>query len=72
MGKPLSLTDRQEIAALAVEVHQLKSEVHELKVDVKTLSRQANMGAGGLKVIVTLGAAITAIWSFFQLFHFKN
>lgn len=55
-GKAAALSEREQIAALSVEVHHLTEAVRELDRKVDGLSDQANRWKGAFLVILSLGA----------------
>lgn len=55
-GKGVPLTEREQIAALSVEVHHLTEAVRELDRKVDGLSDQANRWKGAFLVVLSLGA----------------
>lgn len=52
---------KEEISALAVDVHHLQKDIIEIKQDVKRLNKQANMGLGAFKFLLWLGAVVSTI-----------
>lgn len=55
---PPSATEREQIAALRVEVHHLTEAVRELERKVDGLTAQANRWKGAFLVVLSFGAVI--------------
>jgi|TARA_B100001964_G_C13836137_1_gene423734 hypothetical protein len=56
---------QRELATIKVEVNHIKKQVKDLSTEQKKLSAYANMGKGGLKVLIWVGYIIAGVIGFF-------
>lgn len=56
----------KEIAEVKTEIKYIREDIVILQKQVRDLSQSANMGIGGLRVALFIGAVLGAIWTFMK------
>ena len=57
----------KEIAELKTDVRYIREDISIMQKQVRDLNTTSNMGVGGLKVFLIIGALLGAIWTFIKI-----
>ena len=57
----------KEIAELKTDVKYIREDIGIMQKQVRDLNKHTNMGLGGIKVLLIIGAVIGALWSMMKL-----
>ena len=57
----------KEIAELKTDVKYIREDISIMQKQVRDLNKHTNMGLGGIKVLLLVGAVIGAIWTIMKI-----
>ena len=57
----------KEIAELKTDVKYIREDIGIMQKQVRDLNKHTNMGLGGIKVLLIIGAIIGALWTMMKL-----
>ena len=57
----------KEIAELKTDVKYIREDIGIMQKQVRDLNKHTNMGIGGIKVLLIIGAVIGALWTMMKL-----
>ena len=57
----------KEIAELKTDVKYIREDVNIMQKQIRDLSKHTNMGLGGIKVLLIVGAVVGAIWTLMKI-----
>ena len=57
----------KEIAELKTDVKYIREDIGIMQKQVRDLNKQTNMGLGGIKVLLIVGAVVGAIWTMIKI-----
>ena len=57
----------KEIAELKTDVKYIREDIGIMQKQVRDLNKHTNMGRGGIKVLLIIGAVIGALWTMMKL-----
>ena len=57
----------KEIAELKTDVKYIREDVGIMQKQIRDLNKHTNMGLGGIKVLLIVGAVIGAIWTMIKI-----
>ena len=57
----------KEIAELKTDVKYIREDIVIMKKQVRDLNKHTNMGLGGIKVLLIVGAVVGAIWTMIKI-----
>ena len=57
----------KEIAELKTDVKYIREEVGIMQKQIRDLNKHTNMGLGGIKVLLIVGAVIGGIWTMIKI-----
>ena len=57
----------KDVAELKTDVKYIREDVGIMQKQIRDLSKHTNMGLGGIKVLLLIGAIIGAIWTVMKL-----
>ena len=57
----------KEIAELKTDVKYIREDIGIMQKQVRDLNKHTNMGLGGIKVILIVGAVVGAIWTLMKI-----
>ena len=57
----------KEIAELKTDVKYIREDVNIMQKQIRDLNKHTNMGLGGIKVLLIVGAVIGAIWTMIKI-----
>ena len=57
----------KEIAVLKTDIRYIRDDVSIMQKQLRDLNKTSNMGGGGLKVFLVIGAMLVAIWTFMKI-----
>ena len=57
----------KEIAELKTDVKYIREDIGIMQKQVRDLNKHTNMGLGGIKVLLIIGAVIGALWTMLKL-----
>ena len=57
----------KEIAELKTDVKYIREDVSIMQKQVRDLNKHTNMGLGGIKVLLIVGAVVGAIWTLMKI-----
>ena len=57
----------KEIAELKTDVKYIREDVSIMQKQIRDLNKHTNMGLGGIKVLLIVGAIIGAIWTLMKI-----
>ena len=57
----------KEIAELKTDVKYIREDIGIMQKQVRDLNKHTNMGLGGIKVLLIIGAVIGALWTMMKL-----
>ena len=59
--------ERGIIAELKTDVKYIREDIGIMQKQIRDLSKHTNMGLGGIKVLLLIGAVVGAIWTVIKL-----
>jgi hypothetical protein len=57
----------KEIAELKTDVKYIREDIGIMQKQVRDLNKHTNMGLGGIKVLLLVGAVVGAIWTIIKI-----
>ena len=57
----------KEIAALKTDVKYIREDVGIMQKQIRDLNKHTNMGLGGIKVLLIVGAVVGAVWTMIKI-----
>jgi len=57
----------KEIAELKTDVKYIREDVNIMQKQIRDLNKHTNMGLGGIKVLLIVGAVVGAIWTMIKI-----
>ena len=57
----------KEIAELKTDVMYIQEDVNIMKKQIRDLNKHTNMGLGGIKVLLIVGAVVGAVWTLMKI-----
>ena len=57
----------KEIAELKTDVKYIREDIGIMQKQVRDLNKHTNMGPGGIKVLLLVGAVVGAIWTIIKI-----
>ena len=57
----------KEIAELKTDVKYIREDVGIMQKQIRDLNKHTNMGLGGIKVLLIVGAVVGAIWTMIKI-----
>ena len=57
----------KEIAELKTDVKYIREDVSIMQKQIRDLNKHTNMGLGGIKVLLVIGAVVGAIWTVMKI-----
>ena len=57
----------KEIAELKTDVKYIREDVGIMQKQIRDLNKHTNMGLGGIKVLLVVGAVIGALWTLMNI-----
>jgi|TARA_R100000655_G_scaffold12719_1_gene29141 hypothetical protein len=57
----------KEIAELKTDVKYIREDVSIMQKQIRDLNKHTNMGLGGIKVLLIVGAVVGAIWTLMKI-----
>ena len=57
----------KEIAELKTDVKYIREDVSIMQKQIRDLNKHTNMGLGGIKVLLIVGAIVGAIWTLIKI-----
>ena len=57
----------KEIAELKTDVKYIREDISIMQKQIRDLNKHTNMGLGGIKVLLIVGAVIGAIWTMIKI-----
>ncbi len=57
----------KEIAELKTDVKYIREDVGIMQKQIRDLSKHTNMGLGGIRVLLIVGAVVGAIWTLMKI-----
>ena len=57
----------KEIAELKTDIKYIREDISIMQKQVRDLNKHTNMGLGGIKVLLLVGAVIGAIWTVMKI-----
>ena len=57
----------KEIAELKTDVKYIREDVSIMQKQIRDLNKHTNMGLGGIKVLLIIGAVVGAIWTVMKI-----
>ena len=57
----------KEIAELKTDVKYIREDVNIMQQQIRDLSKHTNMGLGGIRVLLIIGAVVGAIWTVMKI-----
>jgi hypothetical protein len=57
----------KEIAELKTDIKYIREDISIMQKQVRDLNKHTNMGLGGIKVLLLVGAVIGAIWTIMKI-----
>ena len=57
----------KEIAELNTDVKYIREDVNIMQKQIRDLNKHTNMGLGGIKVLLIVGAVIGGIWTMIKI-----
>lgn len=58
----------KEIAELKTDVKYIREDVSIMQKQIRDLNKHTNMGLGGIKVLLLVGAVVGGIWTIMKIF----
>ena len=57
----------KEIAELKTDVKYIREELNIMQKQIRDLNKHTNMGLGGIKVLLIVGAVVGAVWTMIKI-----
>tara|TARA_R100001460_G_scaffold34080_1_gene66398 strand:+ start:192 stop:395 length:204 start_codon:yes stop_codon:yes gene_type:complete len=57
----------KEIAELKTDVKYIREDVSIMQKQIRDLNKHTNMGLGGIKVLLIVGAVVGAVWTLMKI-----
>ena len=57
----------KEIAELKTDVKYIREDVNIMQKQIRDLNKHTNMGLGGIKVLLIVGAVVGAVWTMIKI-----
>ena len=57
----------KEIAELKTDVKHIREDVNIMQKQIRDLNKHTNMGLGGIRVLLIIGAVVGAIWTVMKI-----
>ena len=57
----------KEIAELKTDVKYIREDVNIMQKQIRDLNKDTNMGLGGIRVLLIIGAVVDAIWTVMKI-----
>ena len=57
----------KEIAELKTDVKYIREDVSIMQKQIRDLNKHTNMGLGGIRVLLVIGAVVGAIWTVMKI-----
>ena len=57
----------KEIAELKTDVKYIREDVNIMQKQIRDLKKHTNMGLGGIKVLLIVGAVVGAVWTLMKI-----
>ena len=57
----------KEIAELKTDIKYIREDISIMQKQVRDLNKHTNMGLGGIKVLLLVGAVVGAIWTIMKI-----
>ena len=57
----------KEIAELKTDVKYIREDIGIMQKQVRDLNKHTNMGLGGIKVLLIVGAVVVAVWTLMKI-----
>ena len=57
----------KDVAELKTDVKYIREDVGIMQKQIRDLNKHTNMGVGGIKVLLLIGAVVGAIWTVMKL-----
>ena len=61
----------KEIAELKTDVKYIREDVSIMQKQIRALNKHTNMGLGGIRVLLIIGAVVGAIWTVMKIMSGK-
>ena len=61
----------KEIAELMTDVKYIREDVNIMQKQIRDLNKHTNMGLGGIRVLLVIGAVVGAIWTVMKIMSGK-
>ena len=61
----------KEIAELKTDVKNIREDVNIMQKQIRDLNKHTNMGLGGIRVLLIVGAVVGAIWTIMKMMSGK-
>ena len=61
----------KEIAELKTDVKNIREDVNIMQKQIRDLNKHTNMGLGGIRVLLIIGAVVGAIWTVMKIMSGK-
>ena len=61
----------KEIAELKTDVKYIREDVSIMQKQIRDLNKHTNMGLGGIRVLLVIGAVVGAIWTVMKIMSGK-
>ena len=61
----------KEIAELKTDVKYIREDVNIMQKQIRDLNKHTNMGLGGIRVLLIIGAVVGAIWTVMKIMSGK-
>ena len=61
----------KEIAELKTDVKYIREDVSIMQKQIRDLNKHTNMGLGGIRVLLIVGAVVGAIWTIMKMMSGK-
>ena len=58
----------KEIAELKTDVKYIREDVNIMQKQIRDLNNHTNMGLGGIKVLLIVGAVVGGVWTIMKIF----
>ena len=57
----------KEIAELKTDVKYIREDINIMQKQIRDLNKHTNMGLGGIKVLLIVGAVVGAVWTMIKI-----
>ena len=61
------MRSEKEIAELKTDVKYIREDVNIMQKQIRDLNKHTNMGLGGIRVLLIIGAVVGAIWTVMKI-----